>query len=356
MSLFNQLLSLHKGNRPTEDFMTEVFAYCLMLENELLADFLKKVGVEKRPNDYSLKTQVPFPALKKHKKGSIPDMVLSFKDHIMFIENKVGAKEDEDENQLTRYVDHLATYKEIPNKKLIYITRDFDPKKEIKLLRHHQGKINFHPLRWHQIYRLLKKYIANPLIKETILFMAQNNLTSNNQFSPNDLASLNNFKSARKIMDDVLFGEITTCFFQLIGKKNSTQKSVTIKEFKKDRYIINSEINKIWIGLGFFFNTAESPLYPLLRLDLQLQHKNTNEIIDLFLDIDKKGSRETKWEAYNMNPGQTYTRIRIDKSLQDFMHQEDQVAAIKNYFNYCLDEFELIMPKLETFFLFSDEV
>lgn len=148
MSLFQQLLRLHKGNRPTEDFLTEVFAHCLTVEDGLLADFLKKVDVKKAPEAFSLKTQVPFQKLEGHTKDSIPDMVLSFKEHILFIENKVGTKEKEKENQLPRYADHLATYEGVDNKKLIYITRDFDPKDEDKILRHHQGNITFYPLRW----------------------------------------------------------------------------------------------------------------------------------------------------------------------------------------------------------------
>jgi len=352
MSLFQQLLRLHKGNRPTEDFLTEVFAHCLMVEDGLLADFLKKVGIKKFPEDFSLKTQVSFQALKGHKKGSIPDMVLSFEDTIIFIENKIGAKEDKDGRQLPRYVDHLVTFEGAKNKILAYITRDFDPKDENRILRHYKGEVKFIPLRWYQIHQLLKVYLSNPLIKETILFMAQNNLTSNNQFSPNDLMALNNFSNARKIMDHVLFGAITHRFFKLINKEKSTQKSVTIKELKQDRYTIsNYQRNKLWIGLGFFFNTPQSPYYPLLRFDFQLQFKNTDEIIKAFSKIDKTGLKATKWELYNDNPNQNYTGLRLDKSLQSFLHQEDQVKEIRKHFSYCLDEFEQIIPQLKAFSL-----
>ncbi len=68
----------------------------------------------------------------------------------------------------------------IPNVRdriLIYITRDYDPKQEIKTLAFNlEPKINFSQLRWYQFYACLQEHSAEILAQEILIFMENANV------------------------------------------------------------------------------------------------------------------------------------------------------------------------------------
>ena len=155
MGLFSRLLNFQAGSIPLEDFFTEIVAALFSSEQDLLYAWLQHINIfdlETNSNT-DIFTQQSFAALENHDRSSRPDIVIelvgdSFQD-IIFIENKVGSSEGE--NQLRNYAEILAKMSNYRHKVLIYITRDFEPKDESDILKNvTQQTIKFKQLRWYQ--------------------------------------------------------------------------------------------------------------------------------------------------------------------------------------------------------------
>ncbi|MDZ7961689.1 MAG: PD-(D/E)XK nuclease family protein [Aulosira sp. DedQUE10] len=116
MSLFRNLLNLHSGTKPLEDFFTEIVVYFLSLNNEILIDWLKHHSIIS-DNNYSnikISTQQEHQALASHTEDSRLDIVVElstgFKTDVIFIESKIGSTEGW--GQLKKYADILSN---LPN-------------------------------------------------------------------------------------------------------------------------------------------------------------------------------------------------------------------------------------------------
>ena len=136
MSLFTNLLNLHPAIKPREDFFTEIVAYFLSLNNDILVDWLKHHSILSDDNYSSIKisTQQEHKGLESHTEDSRLDIVVELSDglntDVIFIESKVGSKDGN--NALRKYAEILSNLPNVRHRILIYITRDYDPKEEIK--------------------------------------------------------------------------------------------------------------------------------------------------------------------------------------------------------------------------------
>ncbi|MHC5744789.1 MAG: PD-(D/E)XK nuclease family protein [Nostoc sp.] len=136
MSLFTNLLNLHSGNKPREDFFTEIVAYFLSLNKDILIDWLKHHSIISDDNYSSIKisTQQEHQALAIHTEDSRLDIVIELSTglntDVIFIESKIGSTEGW--RQLEKYAEILSNLPNVRHRILIYITRDYDPKEEIK--------------------------------------------------------------------------------------------------------------------------------------------------------------------------------------------------------------------------------
>jgi hypothetical protein len=99
MSLFQNLLNLHSGNRPVEDFFTEIVAYFLSINTDILLHWLKQHGIINEENYHSINvtTQKYYEPLAHHDQGSKPDIIIELANDtttdVIFIESKVERKE-----------------------------------------------------------------------------------------------------------------------------------------------------------------------------------------------------------------------------------------------------------------------
>ncbi|MBC1218524.1 PD-(D/E)XK nuclease family protein, partial [Nostoc sp. UCD120] len=116
MSLFSNLLNLHSGNKPLEDFFTEIVAYFLSLNNGILIDWLKHHSIISDDNYSSIKisTQQEHKGLESHTEDSRLDIVVELSTglntDVIFIESKIGSTEIP--GQLKKYADILS---KLPN-------------------------------------------------------------------------------------------------------------------------------------------------------------------------------------------------------------------------------------------------
>lgn len=253
MSLFTNLLNLHSANKPREDFFTEIVAYFLSLNNDILLAWLNHHSIISDDNYSSIKisTQQEHQALAGHTEDSRFDIVVELSNclstDVIFIESKIGAKGGN--NALRKYADILSNLPNVRHRILIYITRDYDPKDELKQYDYDQKpaikeyclelspKINFFQLRWYQFYSFLKERASDILSQEILIFMRNNRMSHTNQFSSVDLLTMLNFNKTLNLMESTLSDEIQHEFKLAFGGVIKGAASRT--QWKWDeRYII----------------------------------------------------------------------------------------------------------------------
>ncbi|MBK1989468.1 PD-(D/E)XK nuclease family protein [Sphaerospermopsis aphanizomenoides BCCUSP55] len=136
MSLFTNLLNLYSsGNKPVEDFFTEIIAYCFSLPNDIFLYWLKQSSLPGRffallnPSNSTLPISPPL----EYKKLELPsqhsrldivvDLVNELTTDLIFIECKIGFGEIN--GQLKRYAE-ILNEQQASNKYLLYIGLVFD--------------------------------------------------------------------------------------------------------------------------------------------------------------------------------------------------------------------------------------
>ncbi|ALF54176.1 hypothetical protein ACX27_17170 [Nostoc piscinale CENA21] len=248
MSLFSNLLNLHSANKPLEDFFTEIFAYFFSINKDLLIEWLQQHFIISDESYYSakIKTQKYYEPLKNHTCGSQPDIVIELanetKTEIIFIESKIASTEGC--QQLERYSEILSNLPYYSRRTLIYITRDYEPKEDIKtFIKDSSLKVNFYQLRWYQVYSFLKKISNDRLIQEILMFMELNMMSQNNQLSPIDILTIKSFNKTLNFMEASLGEEVSAKFKQnLEGVTKASADSLYQWKSKK----------KIYNGYTFF--------------------------------------------------------------------------------------------------------
>lgn len=343
-SLFTRLLNLNTGNTPLEDFFTEIVAFFLDSNADLLVDFLKNLKVLDSIEycNTCVSTQQTYSPLKHHKSSSRPDIVIElvgnrYKD-IVFIESKIGSQEGD--LQLQRYAEILDQIQGFRRKFLLFATRDFEPKEKSYVFQNlPNSSVEFYQFRWYQFYQFLRHHRNLAFVSEITLFMEEYNMAHNNQFSAIDVIALANFTKSLKMMEEVMWGEVSNKFSQVIG--NVKQKSTSMTQISNfGRYIMFTFMPTWWCGLGFLLKTPDHIGYPSLGLILEVDPKSPHrpEIIEAMKEISAKYG----WQQYEINNPKAWSRIIREKSLQDFLAEEDHIVAIQNFFLESLDELKQI--------------
>ena len=244
MSLFNQLRRLYRPDRfQLEDFHTEIVAQVLRNSEALTMAWLGGIGITtlKNPDAIQIATQEEFAKLAGHSTDSRPDIAIRLvaggKTELILIESKVPSKQGPD--QLQRYADHLADAKNrhaLQKTSLVFITRDYESAAPTFLA----GQ-TLTLARWFQFYRYLKAHVnGDGLAKELKLFMEENRMSLGNQFRSTDLVSLENFLSAKALMDETLQGEVSEAAKKSLGSVSKTRKAI-VQLYDHERYIIQTE-------------------------------------------------------------------------------------------------------------------
>jgi len=335
-------LKTNSHNQPLEDYLTELFAYCLDKDIDLLNNFFSHFGLYTSNTDNCMvSTQFELKGLKNHHCNSRPDMAMFMDDATIFFENKINSGEGV--NQLQRYAEHLN---EIKNKKktLVYLTRDFDKKDSKEILKNCNSEIDFIQLRWFQVFNFLKQYKSEPIILELLTFLKQINLSMNNQFTPIDLLTLSNFSKVRKMLDESMYGQVSEKFKEI--NNGISKHSASLTQLRNhDRYIYWADHNeKMWVGLGYWMNSMNEKEYPEIGIVIEVApNSNKREAITKALsNITEKFS---DWNGYNLNSPTDWAGIFVGNSLQAFLSSENHIEEIQNYFIDKLNELDKILTE-----------
>ncbi len=348
MSLFENLfrLKLNHSNNPTEDFLTEVFTECLNVEPALLVDFLSIAEVEiAKDEQLYAQTQVTFSKLPSHRTDSRPDIVISGGSHLVFIEAKVDAVEGD--AQLKRYAEHLNELAQTGT--LIYLTRDYVVKNKQRILETCKPSVKFVAIRWFDVYKIARQYRENELINQLLKFMAIQDLSSNDQFSPLDIIALTNFSRVKRIIDEIMFGVVSDRFQEVAG--GISQNSASMTQLRNhDRYVYyKHRKNHITIFLGFWMNSFDEDRdYPDLNLTIEVgpgseNYEEVKKIMRLIVESNDE------WAGYSLNTPKAWAGIYLGQNMRSFMTDGSHVKAMQDYFLGCLNKFKGIEGKFKKF-------
>lgn len=352
MSLFTNLLNLHLAIKPREDFFTEIVAYFLSLNNDILLDWLKHHSIISDDNYSSIKisTQQEHKKLENHPDDSRLDIAVELSTglntDVIFIESKIGDKDGN--NALRKYADILSNLPNVRHRILIYITRDYDPKEEIKkYCLELSPKINFFQLRWYQFYSFLEKRAFDILAKEILIFMRENGMSHTNQFSSVDLLTMVNFNKTLNLMQSTLNDEVQHEFKLAFGGVIKGAASMTQWRWKS-RYIIYTKFSgdNFWCGLGYFnLNPDNLTEYPYLGICLEVSH-SFGEHSKIIKSMQKViNAKPNIWTPVDLAILPAWSAIFYQKSLQEFLSEKDQLSAIKLFFKDSIKELKTVQEQ-----------
>ncbi|MEH2138423.1 PD-(D/E)XK nuclease family protein [Nostoc sp.] len=352
MSLFSNLLNLHSGNKPLEDFFTEIVAYFLSLNNHILIDWLKHHSIISDDNYSSIKiiTQQEHKGLETHTEDSRLDIVVELSDglntDVIFLESKIGSTEGW--RQLEKYAEILSKLQNVRHRILIYITRDYDPKDEIKTPGSNlEPKVNFYQLRWHQFYARLQQHSTDILSQEILIFMRNNRMSHTNQFSSVDLLTMVNFNKTLNLMESTLNDEVQDKFRLAFGGVIKGAPSRTQWKWYS-RYIIYTKFSgdNLWCGLGYFnLNPDTLTEYPYLGIFLEVSSSfgERPKIIESMQKVIN--DKPNIWTPADLTILPACSAIFYRKSLQEFLSEKDQLSAIKLFFQESIKELKTVQEQ-----------
>ncbi len=344
LSLFTRLLNLNTGSIPLEDFFTELVAFFLDSNADLVVDFLGSLKVLDLPKycDTCVSTQRTYSPLAHHKSSSRPDIVIEligngYKD-LVFIESKVGSQEGN--LQLQRYAEILDHSQGFRKKFLLFGTRDFEPKEKSYIFQNiPNSSVEFHQFRWYQFYQFLEHHKDLVFVSEITLFMREHNMAHNNQFSAIDIIALANFTKSLTMMEEVMWGDVSNRFLQVMGSVK--QKSTAMTQLSSfGRYIMFTFMPTWWCGLGFLLKTPSQVDYPTVGLILEVDPKSPHRLE--IIEVMKEVSAKYGWQQYEINNPKAWSQIIREKSLQEFLSAEDHIVSIQKFFLESLDELKQI--------------
>jgi hypothetical protein len=340
-NLFTNLLSLHVDKVPEEDFFTELIAWYLNKNNDVLFLWLKDVfGVDEKYTGICVETQVTFDRLEQHETGSRPDIMISLyyddeTDYVL-IESKISSREGN--LQLPRYAEHLAESLHDARKRyLLYITRDFDPKEAVLVTKETVDKVVFKQVRWHEFYGFLKKQESNLVLDEILEFMRSKNMAEINRITPATLAAFNSFPDVYNFLEKVLGEEVYKRFSEIFDPKLKP----AIDACKWRGYALNHTTINWDYYLGFYLPDSLND-YPTLFASFNINTKSAKNAIELAnvlqkIETDTKNAK-LSWKGSDLKKANYESFIELKCFFNELLQEEDHISAMKEIFMSYLEE------------------
>lgn len=203
-------------------------------------------------------------------------------------------------------------------------------------------------MRWHQFYARLQQHATDILAQEILIFMRNNKMSQNNQFSSVDLLTMVNFKKTLNLMESTLNEEVQQKFKLAFGGLIKPIASTSMTQWRwYSRYIIYTKFSgdNFWCGLGYFnLNPDNFTEYPYLGICLEV-YGNFVERPKIIESMHKViNDQPNIWTPENLTILPDCSAIFYRKSLQEFLSQENQLSAIKDFFLKSINELKNIQP------------
>ncbi len=220
-SLFNRLYTYREreGKNAKENFLIELLAYALEINEEFRVGFIGLIGQLKSyiPEEFLVSTQVVY-------KQGRPDLELHLSNdcHVL-IECKVESGEGE--GQLDSY-HRILGEKKVKHVQLVFLTKYYEDK----------GNRLIH-IRWYQVIDLLKNIDRSELLNELLKYLIEEGMETKD-FNLNDLNALSTIHQTISKMDEVLDqtgGGFTKEFGAKFKQKASRATALRAERFYGDK-------------------------------------------------------------------------------------------------------------------------
>lgn len=320
-SIFAKIYSYREreNKNSKENFLIEIFAYCLQTDTVFLKSFLSLIDLMP-DNETTIKTQVVYDYGRPDIEINIPS-----KKTCILIECKIDNTERP--NQLEDYKQILIE-KNIKNRHLVYLTKHYD------LRVNNDKRIKLYPIKWLDVFQLIN-HDNLQISKELKIFIKDENMDQTKNFTYTDLIVLKNITGTISKMDEVL-DLIKEYYEKRIGilSKDSARST----RMKDEWYINYQEVGgakyKFSIDIGFIWWWENDEIYLGARIYLpkSSKYKNTETFYKLF----KKVLKDWEFTEYD-----NYYDIGNYKQVSEFITDEDeQVPAMVKYLKSCIDKLE----------------
>ncbi|WP_180955364.1 PD-(D/E)XK nuclease family protein [Peribacillus deserti] len=329
-TLFKRVYDLLKNTEThrIEDYLTEIFSPILKSE-EKLKSFLNRFINDnyEEVSNVQIFTQRTYSKLEGHSVDSRPDMVINYtggtKKHILFIENKVGSQEGE--NQLSRYADHLKVHQSKGyNVYLLYLTKYYEPKEDEYILDNGSG---FTQKRWYEVYNWLSQYKKDLYCRQVIEYMEELQLNKTRKFTPIDIYAIQNAQRLQSMLDECLDGRVMDKFTELFGKPKQWSHRTTQLRANNLYILINDQTDWKFVGCGFEFTEEE---YPSLTVFIEV-HPNCNKKDATIAALNLFCENKEEWTFQPPSDDNEYFWCYTEKNLVQFLPEEDHIMGIQNY-------------------------
>lgn len=318
--MFNKLLNLFKKNSlktPLEDFTTELFVGVLNNDKNLKLKFCKDfLGL--KSERFIISSQQHY--FLEDYPNCIVDVVIKGENEICFIENKVNSKEGI--QQLDRYSKVLDNC-DNEKTKLVYCTKNSDLKK--------RKTHSFFQCKWRDIAEFFRQHSSESMTNLFIKYLKENDMSNDMTINAKDIVTLENISKILNLMNKNL-ENVEHIFKRKFG--NLDKDTLKKELFKNERFCIRSKpacegegYSEVLYGFGF-----QGYIFA------QIFIANTNKNYDAFLKIINN-QKDFKVDHHD-NIG---SRIFLDKSLGDFLNNDNSQVEIQKWFVDSFDNFETFM-------------
>ncbi|WP_353932562.1 PD-(D/E)XK nuclease family protein [Okeanomitos corallinicola TIOX110] len=353
MSLFTKLLylNLNSVNKPLENFFTEIVVCFFQHNQTILINWLKYHSIinDETYSEIEISPQKKYARLPNQNEDSIIDIQVKLSNEIytdvIFIESKIGAKDGN--NNLKKYAEILSDLPNFRHRILIYITRDYDPKEEIKTFASKSPQVSFYELRWHEFYDFLNNHEEDSLKQEILKFMEDNQMFQRKIFSEIDILSMlfdRIFDKNKNIIDMTLNDEIKDEFVKNFGYGN-LEKPMFSKWKNDGLFTITKQFTdwKFRYFLGYFDYTSEdSTEYPNIKylklgvsIGVSAKYATYKHCVD---SMDKViNDKPDKWIKREFDNNRWIT-IDSTIEIQKLLSGENHLSNIRKYFLASINE------------------
>jgi len=332
--LFDKLFKLHlkSSNQPLEDYITEIFAFCLQIDAIFRNKFLHLLNLpNKEFSSFYIDTQCAYNAESRR-----TDLEINLGHSYIIIESKVGSTEGL--NQLDAYADILAE-KGQDHKLLVFLTANREEKEKA-----YPNGIIFQQLRWHEVGMCIDNS-CNTITLELKNFLKEKKLIME-KLNYNDLVTFQSFFDLRRKFNDILRNDVS----KLFTKKGLYSYYINQPTIRHNEFVLAYNYGKeVSISLGFGNGWGEHPCV-FTRLWISHKKDKSGKFAKEFHEI----LTGKNWDLISTNPN-GYS-LECKKPLIDFLKLENnQRTEIVSFFQNCIDDLMLIVPNTPSVFNLAEK-
>lgn len=320
------------GKNEKENYLTEIFSYCLQTDKVFIEAFLKKLEIPfiSEVERLNIETQVTYPQGR-------PDIVISYSNTIILVECKVESPANID--QLNRYKSILESNTK-KSKFIVFLSKyqELEIPEDVK------------KIRWYEVFNLKCESGLTLQLKK---YLKDENMSSIQSFNKDDLASISKITSLLRKMDEVL--EYSKKYFQsqtginLCYPDNRRKQLIDTSSYKDYRWITFEYDKKAYqycVNIGFTWDDENQVSMELSwwlpNVDDSNEELRKDILKDLehFLERSKSDLEDGAIIGYSLN-------------LNDFVGVDNQFRELKAMLKKWINRFVIFNKKHDNKYLFN---